>query len=342
MVQTKTPTAWQRQHPYPGHKGREPGFIVQPAGKWLRSAAGKAAPNMLFDSFWFERELCILFADTNTGKSVLAVQIADSISRGIPIGTLQLSARSTGVLYFDYELTDEQFYTRYTNGSKSAYPFDKKFSRAVPNPQADKMHRFSSWQEYITNEIENALLTAKAKVLIIDNLSCLNFDTHAVSGAINLLRSLQMIKTRYDISILVLAHTPKRNPAKPITRNDLQGSKMLINFADSAFAIGESHAIPGLRYIKQVKQRSTIQQYGADNVCLCHIEKPGNFLRFRFAGNSTETEHLQIYNKQHRQNIEHEIAALSKQNQSIRRIAEKLGLPSATVGRVVKRMKEAV
>jgi len=32
------------------------------------------------------------------------------------------------------------------------------------------------------------------------------------------------------LSILALAHTPKRDQHNPITKNDLQGSKMLITF----------------------------------------------------------------------------------------------------------------
>jgi hypothetical protein len=43
---------------------------------------------------------------------------------------------------------------------------------------------------------------------------------------------------------------------RPLSANDLQGSKMLINFCDSAFAIGKSSNDKDLRYLKQIKQRS--------------------------------------------------------------------------------------
>ena len=45
------------------------------ADQWLKDESGKPAARMLFGNFWHENELCILFADTNMGKSVLAVQI---------------------------------------------------------------------------------------------------------------------------------------------------------------------------------------------------------------------------------------------------------------------------
>jgi hypothetical protein len=47
--------------------------------------------------------------------------------------------------------------------------------------------------------------------------------------------------------MLVLAHTPKRNLARPLTVNNLQDSKMLINFCDSAFATGKNQSTPGHR-----------------------------------------------------------------------------------------------
>ena len=54
------------------------------------------------------------------------------------------------------------------------------------------------------------------------------------------------------ISILVLAHTPKRSLDCPITSNDLAGSKRLYNFFDSVFTIGKSAQDGGLRYVKQL------------------------------------------------------------------------------------------
>jgi len=293
-------------------------------------------PKMLFDHFWLEDELCIMFADTNTGKSVLAVQIGDSISKGEPIAPLQMTAAPCGVLYIDYELSDKQFQQRYCTKNSHNYKFSNKFCRAVTNPQANKMYKFSSYQQYLENEIENSLLIARAKVLIIDNITCLNYGVHHATGALNLVHSLQAIKAKYNISILVLAHTPKRNPVKPITKNDLQGSKMLINFCDSAFAIGESQTQPGTRYLKQIKQRSTKQHYGSENICLGKIEKSGNFLRFKLDGYDLEAAHLQRKNEQYQKAIEAQVMELSRQGMSIRKIATALNLSASKVNRITK------
>jgi len=53
-------------------------LLTKTANDWMKQEFGKPAAKPLFGSLWFGNELCILFAGTNMGKSVLAVQIADS------------------------------------------------------------------------------------------------------------------------------------------------------------------------------------------------------------------------------------------------------------------------
>ena len=45
-------------------------FTVKPANLWIEQAKTRPIPQMLFSEFWHEGELCILFADTNLGKSI--------------------------------------------------------------------------------------------------------------------------------------------------------------------------------------------------------------------------------------------------------------------------------
>jgi len=321
------------------------GFIIKPGETWLQNGAETPPAQMLFGGFWFQDELCILFADTNAGKSILAVQIGNAISRGQAVGPFEMNGPAETVLYFDFELSTSQFRKRYMGDSADgAGAFNEKFLRAVINPSSNKARKFSSYVEYIGNEIENALVSTGARVLIIDNLTCLRFGTHAASGALNLVHFLQGIKDAYQLSILVLAHTPKRSLSKPLTRNDLLGSKMLINFCDSAFAIGESQLPPPaegsgpLRYLKQIKQRSTHEVYGAANVCLCSIVKADGFLQFKFDGAAHEAEHLSRQTEQYRKISDTCIAELSQQGLSVRQVAEKLGIGPTTVFRALKRL----
>jgi hypothetical protein len=315
-------------------------FIIKPASQWLQNDQQRQNHQCLFGDFWYRDELCILFADTNVGKSILAVQIGDALSKGeAALPGFEVPAEPQKVLYFDFELSAQQFEKRYSDRS-GRYQFSDDFYRLVFNPHAEGQKRFASYAEYMNNAIENVLVSTGARTLIIDNITCLRTGTEATAGAVNLMRNLQTIKQKYGLSILVLAHTPKRNPARPVTRNDLQGSKMLINFADSAFAIGESQTTPGLRYLKQIKQRSGQEQYGAANVCLCRIVKPYNFLKMELVGYAPEAAHLMAYTEQHRRDTERRILLLHSQGRSVRFIADETGLSRMAVFRVVKRLGE--
>ena len=67
---------------------------IKSANRTILEASQKPTPRSLWDCFWYEGELSCLFADSNVGKSILAVQIADRI------------ARTDNVLYLDFELSD--------------------------------------------------------------------------------------------------------------------------------------------------------------------------------------------------------------------------------------------
>jgi hypothetical protein len=159
-------------------------------------------------------------------------------------------------------------------------------------------------------------------------------------SALQLMKTLKALKIKHKLSMLVLAHTPKRNPCRPIDVNDMQGSKMLINFADSAFALGQSHAQPGLRYLKQIKQRNSDAQYGAEHVALFRIVKTQSFLGFQFEGYDHEQLHLQKAGAAISPEARQRIPELARQGLSIRQIADHLRIGSSTVQRVLAKLKE--
>jgi len=315
-------------------------FIMRSASDWLRNGVSTPSPDKLFGDFWYRGELCILFADTNVGKSILAVQIGNALASGQPVEVLGAQLQPEPVLYFDFELSGAQFESRYTSNTNGCYTFDRNFYRVVLNPDATGAGRFKNYAEYMTNALENIIITSKARTIILDNITCMRSSTQAAESAITLMRNLQAIKNRYQLSILVLAHTPKRNAGRPITRNDLQGSKMLLNFADSAFAIGESQTTAGVRYLKQIKQRSGTQYYGADNVCLCQIIKQGSFLKFDFTGFDNEATHLMHYTQQQRRSVEERILLLHNQGHSVRTISAQTNVYYTSVHRLIKKFQK--
>ena len=265
---------------------------VQTVNLWLDEAGKRPVPQMLFSEFWLEGELCVLFADTNLGKSILAVQLGDSISKGVPIPGFRLEADAQKVLYVDFELSDKQFEARYSENFKHHYSFDDKLLRAelVIPPELEDAEE--DLEELVNKALEKSIIETKAKILIIDNITYLSQETERAKHAMPLMKHLKALQRKHDLSILTLAHTPKRDLTKPITRNDLQGSKALINFCDSAFAIGESTQDSRVRYLKQIKARSTEVKYHSDQVCVCELVKPSNFLHFKWLAYGSEPEHL--------------------------------------------------
>jgi predicted transcriptional regulator len=139
---------------------------------------------------------------------------------------------------------------------------------------------------------------------------------------------------------LALAHTPKRDLSKPITRNDLSGSKALMNFCDSSFSIGESHNDKNLRYIKQIKERFTEKIYDAENVAVCQIEKPYNFLQFDLIGFSTEKEHLKEITEKDKGQKVSEVLEFKKQGMTNIEIARRLGVSEGAVRKWIKKANE--
>lgn len=310
-------------------------FTVKTVSRWIEQAKTRPIPKMLFSEFWFEGELCILFADTNLGKSILAVQIGNSISRGEQIRGFILETPKQPILYFDFELSDKQFENRYSIKFEQHYSFDNNFIRGEIDPDA-VIPEAQTFEDYLNHSLERSIIETGAKVLIIDNLTYLKNETEKAKDALPLMKHLKALKNKYGLSILALAHTPKRDLSKPITRNDLQGSKMLINFCDSSFSIGESHSDKNLRYLKQIKQRNTEQIYDAENVCVCQIDKPHNFLLFEFVNFGKEWEHLKQHTEKDKENLNEKVNELKQQGRSLREIGAELSISHMKVSRILK------
>jgi hypothetical protein len=173
-------------------------------------------------------------------------------------------------------------------------------------------------------------------VLIIDNITFLRSETEHAKDAYTLMNMLITLKKKYAISMLVLAHTPKRDHSKPIDVNHLQGSKQIANLSDSIIAIGKSHRDNGLRYIKQIKHRMGEKKYEDDNVCLCQVVKPHDFLHFELMGHCREREHL---SEMADKDLGAKIAAvkdLAASGKSQREIAAQLGISIGSVNRYLK------
>lgn len=309
-------------------------FNIKPINNWIDDAKNRPIPNMLFSELWYENETCILFADTNLGKSILALQISNALSKGVAIFGFKMEITAQKVLYCDFELSDKQVENRYSYKYDDHYIFSPNLLRLEINPEQEMPPEFKDFDEYLCISLEKAIIEHDVKIVVIDNLTYLKTDTEKAKDALPLMKFLNALKKKYGLSILVLAHTPKRDASKPLTKNDVSGSKMLMNFCDSCFAIGESAQETGLRFIKQIKQRNTEMIYDAQNVIVCKIEKETNFLEFVFVGYENELDHLKPRNNEDKLS---EILELKKQGLPNTKIASTLGISEGTVRNKIKK-----
>ena len=294
---------------------------IKSANRTLTEASMTANPKQLYGEFWFEHEIGCLFADSNVGKSILAIQIAEDIAK-------------TGetVLYFDFELSEKQFQLRFTDEQGNLHHFPSTLYRVQPD-----MNLIATidepFEDALMRNIENAAVETKARILIIDNISILCMQMEKGEDSAALVQRLRTLKNKYGFSILIIAHTPKRNMSMPITQNDLAGSKKLFNFIDSCFAIGLSAQGGNMRYVKQVKVRNCEMRYGGDNVMVCHIEKVGTMVQFINMGTAPEHDHLRMVNREEQVQ---EARLLSASGLSLRDIASRMGVSKSTVNRMLR------
>lgn len=237
----------------------------------------------LWPPFWNRGEICVLFSETNVGKSIIAVQMAKEITDGWST-LMQCGVKADKLLYFDYELSAKQFKSRYGSAR-----FSPLFYRASPVSRNLEMLGL----ENAVGDIIRSMASGY-KVIIVDNITFLSTAVKDATSMLELMKTLKSKASVYGCSLLLIAHTPKRRQNTPLTANDIAGSSNILNFADSAFAIGRSYLDPQLRYLKQIKVRDGGFTYNETNVLVGNFRQTDNFLQF--VAITEQPEHLHLMN----------------------------------------------
>lgn len=313
-------------------------FVSKSMNEWLKGASSRPKPKPLFGPFWTSGEITLLFGDTGLGKTILAMQIANDIASGKSTTGLELGL-SGRVDYFDFELSDVQHMQRYGSEDWSkVFKFSEDLHRteidlSVFQPAIDSDE---DWEVALLNQIDRQIAESDSKIIVIDNITWLSRETDKGKFALPLMQRLSTLKKQRGLSMLIACHTPKRDETRPITVNDLAGSKILANFADSIFAIGKSSIDSGRRYLKQTKSRSAEKVYDTDVAVFdLHKSEQECFLGFEYVDKQPERLHLKEFSqREHTKRIK-QAKELKTQGHSFREIAEQMNVSVSTAHKYV-------
>lgn len=282
----------------------------------------------IFGDYIHQGDLALIVGDTNSGKTLLACDIALANNDNLCYWDEPMTNRSRKTVYIDEEHNDSQIARRY--------------EKLLECASGDLIRGRFTGAEY-GSSIEDRLLAIEnllrsnndTKLLIIDNLMCMLDNGKSAKQAQQFIQGLKHIKEKYNLTIILVAHLAKRNSKNPIEVKDILGSSVIANYADSIIAIGNSCEGDGIKYLKQLKSRSSIK---ISEVAVMEIsEEP--YLHFDFREFDNEENHLpkkKVSRSSISPSMGDTVLRLKDEGLTIRGIAEQLGLSKSAVGRFLK------
>ena len=287
---------------------------------------GVVAPPLLFDEFWRESELALLFGPAGVGKSLLAVGLADALARGRPIDGLRMPTSRRNVLYVDLVMSDTQFGLRYAcEGSTDKlrrYKFSANLFRDRPASGVD----LAEW-------LGSVVVEEKIRVVVIDDLSVIAQSEDGTRQTLELMRSLRSMTHKLGISVLVLADSHPFVFSKDITERDLRRTRILCTHADSVFAIS-SVGDSTMRHLVQTRsQASDLAWTHRSPAHFRLVAHDDGFVGFDFVEPAITPEQRHLIC---------EIKRMRLDKMTFRAIAERLGLSKSTVARLYAKWTTAL
>lgn len=283
---------------------------------------------IVYGDYIRQGELALIVGDTNSGKTLLASDIALANNNNLCHWDEQMNNVKRKTIYIDGEHSDSQIARRYENLLECA--------------SGDLIRGRFTEAEY-DDCIEDKLLAIKklirknsdTKLLIVDNLMCVLNNGNSVKQAQQFIQGLKIIKEMNDLTIILVAHLNKRNSKNPIEIKDILGSSVIANYADSIIAVGNTCEGDHIKYLKQLKSRSSVKM--SEVAVLEIVEEP--YLHFEFREYDME-ENLLPRKVVSRSSISlsmgEMIYKLREEGLTVRSIAEQLNLSKSAVGRFLK------
>ena len=221
----------------------------------------------LWGEYWAEREFCILAGDTGVGKSLMAIQTGKHLAGGLVLGDDTTVGRPRNVLYIDFELDAEGFWSRYGDDEAT-----ENFYWAGFNAHATMPKTIETQTEWLLNNLEKHIEQTSAEVLIIDQLDRVQLP---IGKRTDFLFKLKALTRKYKLSTMLVLNTRPRNFSRPVELQHIQNSQLYVPFADSVIAIAADYYYDMERYLKPLKMRNRIMSHSADVECFS-IYQSGN------------------------------------------------------------------
>jgi predicted ATP-dependent serine protease len=189
----------------------------------------KAHSDELFGPLWRVGEVALLFGPRGVGKSILAVQIAESIARGrpvLPIPKGKSRRRGEKVLYVDMQRSEAQWAERYTLAKPvpgkppRRYRFSSDLLRAgidlhLADPDAYRKDPHTYAQAAVGREIDDA----NARIVIVDDILLGGANAARASDLVRTMQTMRYWAMCYEISILIVASAKqRRRPGRSLSR----------------------------------------------------------------------------------------------------------------------------
>ena len=237
----------------------------------------------LFGNFIYLGDLAFLAGRTGLGKSILSYTLCDGVSRGADVLGQKNECEPQKVLLYDLELGLRNIKARFRN-----YEPHDNFLR----PDCEQI--FLQTDGKLDFEIiEQHVIATGAKVIVLDNISFLSVKSlQDQDASLKLIKEAKLLKSKHDLTIILVAHTPKIRENRELSVYDISGSANLLNFLDSAVMLNRSSQDVHYRYIKSVKNRNGDDM---EKIIVCEINNV-DWLHLEYVGMELEKNHLQIDN----------------------------------------------
>lgn len=257
------------------------GKRTPPTSAELANVVISQPPKMLGD-YLHKGDTAIVFAPSNTGKSLFCYQVAYAIAEGKEAyngGLFANDCQPCNVLYYDCETSLYGQKKRCQGRESRRLFFDKSDKTDI---------------QTMLLRLTVQCVNVAAGVLIIDNLTTFSKDANDKGANTLLLDYLNHLKELLKLTIIIVAHTPKsgHREEQKVTIDTIAGGHEISDTADNIIGLKPApHYGEGCFYLKQLKSRTVVK---ADSVEVFRIlDREGGGVAVDWIGSTDESTALQ-------------------------------------------------